>query len=290
VTIGLLATVVAGALGGVGLLVLRSDRQTAPPALSRDVVSSLWSVPVGGGRPQLVLRDPGWQDSFLVYRRDGTILFERPTALGTTALYSLVPGGRPQRLRNLTMFTALAYSAARDELAVLHGREIVAETVSGRTTAVLAHVGRLGSSSPAWSADASTVAFSRQVHTASNPYQEELVIVRGGHERRFRLAGSAAPLALSPHGDRLAFAWGMSLYLLDVETGRKHLLANRGSYLAAWSPDGRSVAFDDSHGLVALDLVSGRRRLLAARGAAGAAFAPDSRSVLYVTLAVKPTR
>lgn len=249
---------------------------TAP---GQDVVSSLSSVPVTGGRARLVLRERGAQDGFPTYRSGGrSILLVRPRAAGTTTLLAIGRNGHPQRLRSLPSFSPLAYSPARDELAVLRGHAVFAETLSGRRLRLLARVSPHGSSNPAWSADGTTLAFA-QVDRA---YRQELVVLRGHREQRFRMRGSPTDLALSPHGDRVAFDRGSKLLLLDVKTGRTRVLAANGSQ-AAWSPNGRLLAYSDPRGLVMLDLVSGRRRFVAAK-AANPSFAPDGRTLLYVTL------
>jgi hypothetical protein len=265
-----------------GFSALRSHG-AAVPAPGHNVVSSLWSVPVTGGRARLVLRDRGTQDAYPVYRSGGrSILIVRPTGPGTTALLEVTPDGHEQRLRSLPRLSPLAYSPRRDALAVLRGAAVFEETVSGRRLRLLAHVSPLGSSNVAWSADGTTLAFAQVVHAAANPYQQEVMVLRGRRERRFQMSGSPTELALSPHGDRLAFENANALLLLDVKTGRTNVLALNVAQ-PVWSPDGDTIAYGDSRGLVTLDLASGRRRLVAAR-AANASFAPDGRTLLYVTL------
>src|SRR5437763_1181627 len=135
-------------------LAFRSHHETVPPP-PRGVVSSVWSVPVTGGPARLVLRDRGVQDGFPVYRSGGrSILVVRPMSL-----LSIGADGRPRGLRSLPSFDPLAYSPARDELAVLRGDAVFEETLSGRRVRLLARVSPLGSSNPAWSADGSTLAF-----------------------------------------------------------------------------------------------------------------------------------
>lgn len=279
----------AVAVAGFVLLGHRSPSQPAPPPYPNPALAStVWSVPVAGGRPTVVFRDRGWQDSDPLVLPDGTIAFERPTSIATVGLFALRPGARhPREVRKLRMFAPLAYSSGRGEIAVQRGHAIVAETLGGRALRVLARVHGSSWSVPAWSPDGSTLAYAQTVRSATNPYQWELVILRRGTARRFRLAGTPDPLALSPRGDGLVFSWGSSLYVLDTRTGRKRLLALRGSPFAAWSSDGRTIAYDDARGLVLLDVASGRQRVVSRRGGMGA-FTPDGRRLVFVTLDAHP--
>jgi hypothetical protein len=241
----LLAAVAACALATAAVGVVAGRRaQTEPPALNPNVVSSIWSVPVAGGRPRLVLRDRRHQDAFPAARPDGSILFVRPTSIATTALFAVRSGQAPRRLRSLPDFAPLAYSPARDELALADGSTLFAET--------------------------------------PNPYRNELVVVRGGRSHAIPVEGSAGGLALAPHGDRLLFAIGRRLYLLHLGSGERRVVAPDGGS-AAWSPDGRTIALGDAHGLRTLDLATGRGRRIAWRGAY-ASFSADGATLVYVTL------
>lgn len=288
VTLSAVTLAVALAVGGIVLLQPRSHAEPAPPSYPNPaLVSSIWSVPVAGGRPKLLLRDRGWQDSDPLVLPDGTIVFERPTALAKVGLFALRPGQHhPDWLRKLPIFAALGYSSGRGEIATQRGHAIVAETLGGTRLRVLAHVRGSSWSIPAWSPDGSTLAYAETVRTATNHYQAELVVLRDGTTRRFPLAASPLPLALSPHGDRLVFAWGTALYLLDTRSGRRSLLEQRGAFFAAWSPDGRTIAHDDAHGLVAYDVATHRRRVISHRGGT-AAFTADGRHLVFITLAAR---
>jgi Tol biopolymer transport system component len=278
----LVAVVAALVVAWVGFAVLRSpETPSGAPPLNRKVVASFWSVPVAGGRPRLLLRTRGWQDAFPTYRRDGSILFVRPTALGQ-ALFATSPGGAVRRLRALPVLTQLVYSQATDEIVVLRDSALYAESLSGKRRRLLAK-GQVGSG--VWSADGSTLAFGRQIPTATGAYRPELVVVRGRREQVFRLdGGSPGPVALSPHGDRLLFSWGLQLFLLDTHTGRRRLFANGSSGYAAWSPDGHTIAYLNGVGLVTRDVRTNRRRVLVPRSRSGwGAFSPDGRRFVYVT-------
>jgi len=248
---------------GFALVALGPDRRAAPPALGRNVVSSLWSVPVDGGPPRLLLRDPHHQDAFPLYRRDGSLLFARPTSLSTTALFSL-RAGRVTRLRALPVFAPLAYSPALDELALPHGRTIAAETLDVRVIRRLARVP--ATTIPSWSGDGTTLAYSRTVRTPVNRYQNELIVVRSGRTRVLPVGASATELAVSPTGDRVLFVLARRRMLLDLATRR------------------RTVAFGDIRGgLVLLDLRTGRRWRGPAR-TGSVTFSPDGRALVYVRL------
>jgi Tol biopolymer transport system component len=277
----LLGAVVAAVL--LGFAVLRPDREPqAPP--TPHVVSSFWTVPVTGGRPRLLFRDRG-QDTFPTYRRGGrSILFARPTSLGSTALFSATLGGEVQRLRALPVFAKLAYSPATDEIAVKRGSAIVAANLTSGRTRVLAQTGHEQCCS-VWSADGSTLAFGRLGD------QPELVLVRGKEQRVFHFAaGAPSPLALSPRGDRLLFSWGRQLFLLNTHTGRRRLFTTAGSNSAAWSPDGSAILYYDRDGLVARNLRTNRRSVILPKpnvAVGGASFSPDGKTVVYTTQDVK---
>jgi Tol biopolymer transport system component len=281
--LSLVATTVVVGAASFGLLSVGSHRDPAPPPLNRGIVTRIWSVPVAGGRPTLLLRDRGAQDGFPFYRRGGrSILFVRPTSLTTSSLFLLAPGGRPRRLRDLPVFARVGYEPAADRLAVVRGDRVVLETVAGRRVRVLVSRGSLGPPSlPVWSADGRTIAFARVVRTRSNPYQQQIVVRRGGRTRVFPVWGTPSELAVSPHGGRIALDRYRGLALLDVRTGRMRLLV-RGGSSPTWSPDGRTLAYRDVRGLVALDLRTGRRRRLVPK-ALYPTFAPDGRSILYIT-------
>lgn len=280
----LLGAVVAAVL--LGFAVLTTDREPQAPPTPR-VVSSFWEVPVNGGRPRLLFRDRG-QDNFPLYRRGGrSILFVRPTSLGSTALFSATPGEGVRRLRSLPVFAQYAYSPATDEIAVHRRAAIVAESLSTGRTRVLARTGHEQCCS-VWSADGSTLVFFRMTRTPQVRYEPGLVVVRGKEQRVFRLAaGAPSPLALSPHGDRLLFSWGRQVYLLDTHTGRRRLFTNAGSNAAAWSPDGRTIMYFDRNGLVMRNVRTNRRRVLVPKpttlAVGGASFSPDGRTVVYTT-------
>jgi Tol biopolymer transport system component len=281
----LLAAVAALVTGWIGFALLRAPEPLqAPPPLNRNVVSSIWSIPVAGGRPQLVSRARGWQDSFPTYRRDGSILFVRWTSSTTVELLMTNLEGRVQRLRSLPVFTQLVYSPATDEIALARGSTIVAESLAGDRRRVLAHLGS-DRRVPVWSADGTSIAFSRQVRSRTGTYHPELVVIRSGRERVYPLpSGSPGPVAFSPHGDQLLFGWGLQLFLLDTHTGRRRLFANGNASHAAWSPDGHTIAYLDDDGLVTKDVRTNRRRVLVRRpNATYGAFSPDGRSLVYVT-------
>jgi Tol biopolymer transport system component len=272
------------AVAAFALVESRSVRQPSPPPYPNPALaSSIWKVPVSGGRRRLLLGGRGWQDSEPIVLPDGkTILFERPTSLSTVGLFMLRPGRHPLWLRNLPLFGRLGYSSGRGQFAWQRGQKIVAETIQGRPAGVLAHIRGSGWSVPVWSADGNTLAYAQTIRTPANPYQGEIVIKRRAGTRHFQLAGSAGPLAFSPSGDQLVFSWGRSLYILDTRTGERRLLANNAGSYAAWSPDGRTIAYGDPTGLVALDLPTNRRRLVYPKGAAPT-FTPDSKHLIFIT-------
>jgi WD40-like Beta Propeller Repeat len=276
--IPLVAVAFVFAVIALALVALAPHRRAAPPPLNRNVVSSLWSVPVDGGAPRTLLRDPHHQDAFPLYRRDGTLLFARPT-LSSAALFSL-RAGHVTRLRALPVFAPPAYSPALDELALPRGRTIAAETLDGRVARRLARVP--STTIPSWSADGTTLVYSQTVRTPANRYQSALIVVRSGRARVLPVRAAATELAVSPAGDRVLFVLGRRLMLLDLATRRRRVVARGGSW-PAWSPNGRTVAFCDRRGVVLLDLRTGRRTRGPAQ-AAGAAFSPDGRSLVYVRL------
>jgi hypothetical protein len=100
--------------------------------------------------------------------------------------------------------------------------------------------------------------------------------------RAIPVEGSAGLLSLAPAGDRLLFTMGRKLYLLDLVSRRRRVVADDGSF-SAWSPDGHTIAYSGPDGLVVLDLAGGRRRRVASRGAF-ASFSADGRTLVYVTL------
>lgn len=244
------AAVAAPIVAWVGFAVVREpDTPPKPPRLNRNIVASFWSVPVTGGRPRLLLRTRGWQDTFPTYRRDGSILFVRPNSTGQ-ALFVKTAGGAVRQLRALPLFMQLVYSPATDEIVVWRDTALFAESLSGKRRRLLATDNTGGGF---WSADGSAFAFARQVRQRTHA---ELVVVRGHR----------------------------ALFLLDTSTDRRRRFANGSSSYAAWSPDGHTIAYLDEDGLVTRDVRTSRRRVLVPRPRAGwGSFSPDGRSFVYVT-------
>lgn len=271
------AAVAALVVAWLGFAVLRSpDAPPEPPRLNRNIVASFWSVPVSGGRPRLLFKTRGWQDAFPTYRRDGSILFVRANATGQ-ALFLATKSGVVRRLRSLPVLTDLVYSQATDEIVVWRNAVLYAESLSGKRRRLLATANSLG----VWSPDGSAFAFARQTRQGTRP---ELVVIRARREQVFRLdAGVPAPVALSPNGEEVLFRWGLQLFLLDTQTGRRRLFANEASWVA-WSPDGDAIAYADADGLVVRNMNTNRKALLVPGVRTGSAsFSPDGRTLVYLT-------
>jgi Tol biopolymer transport system component len=120
-------------------------------------------------------------------------------------------------------------------------------------------------SSPTWSRDGQTIAFSRESRGVSHVLQ-----IRADGTGHRRLATRAERPAFSPDGATIAFLRNGSIWLMDADGGRQRRLPRAGSGHVdlAWSPDGRYLAYQYQHyelHVVALDGMT--RRLVPSYGA-----------------------
>ena len=167
-----------------------------------------------------------------------------------------------------------------------------------------------GDSMPAWSPDASRVAFVRTVyHRSSGDADLSIYLLdpAGGQARRLPVGGDVAAPAWAPDGRRLAFVRFVErdqvgeseIVVAGLDGGDERVLfrerPQKGAltYLnePAWSPDGSLIAFTrtavDKRSyfrpvLYVMQADGGNPRVLA-RDAAGPAWSPDGRRIAFAS-------
>jgi dipeptidyl aminopeptidase/acylaminoacyl peptidase len=253
----------------------------------------VYSVPVSGGRPTLLLRVRR-QLAEPAFAADGkTLLFLRAGA-SAVAPFRLVAwrrGGVPSVVgtRSWTLTSpGVAWSQRRDRAAVSTARGIELVDPAGHARLVVAGT----FDAPTWSADGSTLAFSGRRKRADGLYVSDVWTVRPDGRGLRRVLTDPAPVygeSLSPDGTRLALSLRGKAELLDLRTRRLRALpiATKSYAGFAWSPDGRLLAHLGADGLRVLDLASGRDRLVAPRGFDGV-FSPDGRRIVFLRLHTRP--
>jgi Tol biopolymer transport system component len=85
--------------------------------------------------------------------------------------------------------------------------------------------------------------------------------VRPGGDSLQRLTGRAGTSpAWSPHGTKLAFARGDTIFILDLHTrSLRHVIGGTGALSIAWSPDGRRLAWTTFDGSLLVARTDGSR-------------------------------
>jgi Tol biopolymer transport system component len=99
-------------------------------------------------------------------------------------------------------------------------------------------------SSPTWSRDGQTIAFSRELRGVSHVLQ-----MRADGTGHRRIAARADRPAFSPDGATIAFLRNGSIWLMDADGARPRRLPRAGSGHVdlAWSPDGHYLAYQYQH-------------------------------------------
>jgi hypothetical protein len=270
-------------------LLLRPHRSSlAAPKL----VSELWSVPVAGGGPRLLLRVRR-QLAEPAFAPDGSLLLLRTgeSVADPARLVRWRPGAPPRqvgtRAWRLTS-PGIAWSPGRERAALATGRGIDLIDPDGGARRLLVR-GRFDA--PTWSADGRTIVFAATSERADRAYVSKVWTIRpDGSGRRLVLADPAPATneALSSDGRLLALSLRGRAELLDLHTRRLRALPIRTpSYSGfAWSLDGRLLLHQGDHGLRVLRLRDGRDRLLAPLGFDGT-FSPGGRRVVFVRLHAK---
>lgn len=156
----------------------------------------------------------------------------------------------------------LAWSPDDRQLAFAGGQGIRVVNLDGKG---LRRLSRGRDSSPTWSPDGKTVAFSRELRGVSQVLQ-----MRADGTGHRRIATRAERPAFSPDGATIAFLRNGSIWLMDAEGGRQRRSPRAGSGHTdlAWSPDGRYLVFQRSHyelHVIARDGTGGRTAVVRRR-------------------------
>lgn len=120
-------------------------------------------------------------------------------------------------------------------------------------------------SSPTWSRDGRTIAFSRELRGVFH-----VLRMRADGTGHRRIAARADRSAFSPDSATIAFLRNGSIWLMDADGGRQRRLplAGDGNLDLAWSHDGRYLAYQRSHyEIYVIGLDGTQRRLLPTYGA-----------------------
>jgi len=139
---------------------------------------------------------------------------------------------------------------------------------------------------PAWSPDDHTIAFISDARdgaiAATSGGLLTIIPVSGGRPRVLvSMITRAQDPSWSPNGQRLAFASGGSIYLVDRDGTHLHRLT--AGYAPSWSPLGDQIAFDRGDGIYLIhpDATQLRKIETGTSNAAHPAWAPDGRIIAF---------
>jgi len=135
---------------------------------------------------------------------------------------------------------------------------------------------------PAWSPDASRIAFVRLVLEGGESRADLWVVDADGRgARRLTRNAVAESDPTWSRDDRIAFSRGGDLYVIGAD-GKGERLLVRGGTMPAWSPDGARIAFVGKDGGVEIVQADGgaRTRLRGTRGSSPA-WASDASWLVY---------
>jgi Tol biopolymer transport system component len=217
----------------------------------------IFAVNAAGGRPANFTRNPRCNEVSPVFSHDGRwIAFV--CGAGQTSRVVVMRHDRSARRTVIRMPSGdLAWSADDRQLAFAGARGISVVNADGKGLRRLS-AGR--DTSPSWSADGKTIAFSREARGASHVFRMR---VDGTGQRH--LAERAERPEFSPDGKTIAFLRNGSVWLMDADGGRQRRLPRghrSGLFDLTWSPDGRYLAYLYQHWgihVVAVDGTSRRR-------------------------------
>lgn len=98
----------------------------------------------------------------------------------------------------------------------------------------------------AWSRDGTKLAYFSIIGTEEQrKYVTCVIDANGNNEQCLEIGGGS--FALSPDGTELAVkarGFGKGLYIVNVDSGEKRILAEGDTSLPDWSPDGKKIVFD----------------------------------------------
>lgn len=258
------------------------QRRVATEPIEPRMTTSLWSMPLSGGRPKLEARLHGQYD-FPVAARGGVLLVRPRLLRGGAGIWSL-RRGKLTRVGRLPIFAAPEWSPDRKHLVSWYGPpsiEIV-DLQGRRVRTITRNHGEGGFSTPSWSGE--EIAFTRESRPASG-WRLDLEVwhAGGGLAWKRQLPLPQPSVALAPDGRRVALVAVRTLKVVTRRTSRV-LATDAAQYSApTWTPDGRKLVYFDTAGqLVVQEAATGTRRVLVGGRLYDASVSPDGRTVFYL--------
>lgn len=158
-------------------------------------------------------------------------------------------------------------------------REIAVYDLAGRRLRTITQLrGEGGGSFPSWGGP--NLAFVRMTHPAGGWHLDvEVWRAKGGLLWSRPIAYPNGSVTLAPDGRRMALLQVHRLQLL-TRRSRRLLATDASQGIPVWTPDGRSLLYSDvKNRLFIQDVASGKRRLVATGMIAEPAVSPDGRTV-----------
>lgn len=268
-------------------ILLRPQPIQAVPSLT-EKGTSVFAVPLSGETPHLAARLHG-QYGFPVSSGDGrSLLVEKPTVLGPTALWSVpLRGGHSRWVGALPIFEQAVWSPDRTQYATttMNG-SVTIDSLDGRVLrTITAHKGLGGISVSSWRGNFLAV----ERDGPALGWRSDVEVWRATGGRVWTVPNVGSPMAaVAPGGNRVALVSVHDLVLVTRHT-RRVLATDASQVTPLWTPDGSQVLYFTNGGRLMLEDVTTHSRRTVASGRIGeASLSPDGRTVYVVGLGAKP--